>query len=520
MDIKSLFNKLQHYYPKLYTSSSEYTPFTSVKFLANGLTLLEPDILYIGKTSSLKEFLTISHSCNVLCVKDIDVPQKLTENTNINFIILGKNVDLPELFNEVYDILLIEQGSLQSSELLSDTLMKKNNFGGIHHIIEIAYEMLGNPIAISTPDGIMTANKNISTIDTFQLNDQTLIKNSPIFLSSLDSVNSSSTPVLIKDLFNSKYTAIIGKIVIEDLPAAYMVVVEFERPFRKFDIEIVSQICKVLSSELKKCSYPQNLINASFENILFDLLNGSAGNKEIIEERIKSLHLDIKKYFYVLTIKVLDINTKNLSLASIKSLLEKSIPDSRSIMFGGNIVILINTNRYDFSSSRSLKPVTEVMEKYNLFGGLSRCFYNLIDLNHYHKQSLKAIELGMQNNRRKSLHIYDDYLIYHLLDMKSQSVDLKEFCHPKLLELLEYDSRHNTQYTYTLYVLLTVKGKQVDAANILNIHRSTMLYRMEKIEELTGLNVSEPKDIVQLYFSFIILKMTGKLDPELYTEFF
>jgi deoxyribose-phosphate aldolase len=271
---------------------------------------------------------------------------------------------------------------------------------------------------------------------------------------------------------------------------------------------------------VKKCSYPQNLINASFENILFDLLNGSAGNKEIIEERIKSLHLDIKKYFYVLTIKVLDINTKNLSLASIKSLLEKSIPDSRSIMFGGNIVILINTNRYDFSSSRSLKPVTEVMEKYNLFGGLSRCFYNLIDLNHYHKQSLKAIELGMQNNRRKSLHIYDDYLIYHLLDMKSQSVDLKEFCHPKLLELLEYDSRHNTQYTYTLYVLLTVKGKQVDAANILNIHRSTMLYRMEKIEELTGLNVSEPKDIVQLYFSFIILKMTGKLDPELYTEFF
>ncbi|MFA9423255.1 MAG: PucR family transcriptional regulator [Sedimentibacter sp.] len=523
MDIKRLFNKLQHYDSKLYESPGNCTSFRSIKFLNENLIDLDPCILYICKASYLKNVLSQIHLANIVCVKDIEIPKKLLESTSANVIILGKIIELTALFNEVYDILFVNQTLSDGSEMISDNFLQKNQFGDIYDITEIAYSILSNPIVISNLDGVIFANKNITNIPnlTDQMFNNSFKINSPEFACVSEHFKNHNTYMLSKDILGTNFNIIIGKIIENKQVSAYMLLFEFEKSFSEIDVEVVSQMCKVLSFEMEtKVSNQISKKNILFEKLIINLLNETIYNNEIINAWINSLNISLKKDFYILTINIKQINSKLTCLNSLKGLIEKSLPDSKLVMYAGNYVLFINTTKTDFSNIKNLSPIIDIMAKYKLYGGLSRCFYSLSQLSYYYKQSLKAIEFGMINSKTDYLYTYDNYVIYHMLDMLPRSIDVKEFCHPKLLELLEYDSKNNTQYTYTLYVVLLAKGKQVDASNILHVHRSTMVYRMEKIEELTGLSPYDLKDIVLLYFSFIILKMLNKLDPEIYTGIF
>jgi DNA-binding PucR family transcriptional regulator len=57
--------------------------------------------------------------------------------------------------------------------------------------------------------------------------------------------------------------------------------------------------------------------------------------------------------------------------------------------------------------------------------------------------------------------------------------------------LIAYDARRATELTATLAEFLEQGGHLEAAASTLGIHRSTLRYRLERIRELTGLDLSE-----------------------------
>jgi hypothetical protein len=518
MDIQRLYKKLKHYDPALYESQGNCTSFTSIKFLVDNTLVLDPCILYIGKTSSLEEMIPYLDRANILCLKDTDLSEEALEDMSINLIILDKIVDIPMLFNEVYDILFINQRITKETGLLSDSFAQKNNLGDIFSLLEMGYNIINNPIAVCSLDGIILANKNLSNIP--NLSEYSFGRlfsgdNLDDLYRSSEQISNNASKFSV-DIAGVDYNILAGKIICEGNVSAYMLVIEFEKSFSDSDIEIVSQLCKAFSLEIGKRATIQNLKkDILFDKLLVNLLNENIDKYEIINEWIKNIDISFNKFFHVLTIKMYDLNSKGIKINELKKL-----PGVKVIVYEGNLVLLINNRINEFSIGDVSKNIIEFMKKNDLRGGLSRYFNNISDLNFYYKQSLKAIEMGIISNKEEIVYVYDNYVIYHMLDMLPRDMDIKEFCHPSLLELLEYDRKNNTQYTYTLYTLLLAKGKQVDASNNLHIHRSTMVYRMEKIEELSGLNPYELKDIVRLYFSFIILKMLNILDPEEYTGIF
>ncbi len=518
MDIHRLYKKLKHYQPELYESQGNCTSFTSIKFLVENTLVLDPCILYIGKTSTLEDLLPFLDKANILCLKDREIPKDVLEDMSINLIILDKDVDIPRLFNEVYEILFVNQRITRETGFLSDSFAQKNKFGDVYNILEIEYSIINNPIAICNEEGIILANKNLSNIP--NLSEHSFSK-----LFSGDSLDSSyksrqhvtgNASIFSVDMSGVNYSIIGGEIVSEGRVAACMIVIDFEKSFSESDIEIVSQMCKALSIEMgKRSTIQNNKQDVLFEKLLINILSENIDKSEIIDKWIENIDLTFNRFFHVLTIRMYDVNAKGIKLNELKKL-----SGFKVVQYQGNIVLLINNKINEFSNCKVSGNIIEFMKKHNLKGGLSRYFQNISELSYYYKQSLKAVEMGIISNKDETVYVYDNYVIYHMLDMLPRDMDIKEFCHPSLLYLLEYDRENNTQYTYTLYTLLIAKGKQVDASNMLHIHRSTMVYRMEKIEELSGLNPYELKDIVRLYFSFIILKMLNILDPEEYTGIF
>jgi DNA-binding PucR family transcriptional regulator len=64
--------------------------------------------------------------------------------------------------------------------------------------------------------------------------------------------------------------------------------------------------------------------------------------------------------------------------------------------------------------------------------------------------------------------------------------------------LIAYDARRATELTATLAEFLEQGGNLEAAASTLGIHRSTLRYRLERIRELTALDLSEAQTRVAL----------------------
>jgi purine catabolism regulator len=75
--------------------------------------------------------------------------------------------------------------------------------------------------------------------------------------------------------------------------------------------------------------------------------------------------------------------------------------------------------------------------------------------------------------------------------------------------LLRYDEAHRTELVRTLAVLLTNDRSPALTARDLFIHRQTLVYRMRRIEQLTGRSLSSTKDVVELWLALRALEVAG-----------
>ena len=79
-------------------------------------------------------------------------------------------------------------------------------------------------------------------------------------------------------------------------------------------------------------------------------------------------------------------------------------------------------------------------------------------------------------------------------------------CHEGLLELKEQDEKNHTEYMQTLKVYLEQHLSATQAARELFIHRSTFLYRLEKIKEILQSDLEDAEEIFYLELSFRLLE--------------
>lgn len=68
-------------------------------------------------------------------------------------------------------------------------------------------------------------------------------------------------------------------------------------------------------------------------------------------------------------------------------------------------------------------------------------------------------------------------------------------CHEGLLELKKHDEKNQTQYMETLRVYLEQHLSATQAARELFIHRSTFLYRLDRIKEILQSELDDPEEI-------------------------
>ncbi|HEV2107267.1 MAG TPA: helix-turn-helix domain-containing protein [Thermomicrobiales bacterium] len=108
-----------------------------------------------------------------------------------------------------------------------------------------------------------------------------------------------------------------------------------------------------------------------------------------------------------------------------------------------------------------------------------------------HQEARQALTLGRRLHGLGHLTGFDDLGIYRLIFAAEALPELRAFHAETLDSLLAYDRQHGAGLVRTLEAYFQANGSPKEAATLLSVHRNTVLYRLDRIAEITGLDLSD-----------------------------
>ena len=95
----------------------------------------------------------------------------------------------------------------------------------------------------------------------------------------------------------------------------------------------------------------------------------------------------------------------------------------------------------------------------------------------------------------------------YFTDETSKDIFGANMAHPALEKLKEYDAKHGGELYKTLYYFLRHERSLIDSSRALNIHRNSLIYRIDKIRQLTDVDLDDADIREYLLFSY---RITGR----------
>ena len=177
---------------------------------------------------------------------------------------------------------------------------------------------------------------------------------------------------------------------------------------------------------------------------------------------------------------------------------------------GGGIVAFFNLTLSDFSMTDLMERMVHFVEDSSLNAGFSRCMNGHMNLRRQYIQAKIALQFGTRKYPDKRMHPFNDISFDYILDQATKKLPGYMLCHERLLFLQEHDDSSGSDYMRTLRCYLDNHCNVVQTARELFIHRSTLLYRLEKIKEILESDLSSPDEILYLMLSFRFIDLENE----------
>ncbi|WP_046212743.1 PucR family transcriptional regulator [Paenibacillus wulumuqiensis] len=116
----------------------------------------------------------------------------------------------------------------------------------------------------------------------------------------------------------------------------------------------------------------------------------------------------------------------------------------------------------------------------------------LWDIHHGYSEARSALTISRRLSGGGSLTAFKDVEIYHLLRGSVDERGFGELFDRKLGRLRQYDEEHHSDLLRTLFFYLDSRGSLMDTANHLFIHRNSVKYRLDRIRDITGIDLNDP----------------------------
>ncbi|MER6733271.1 PucR family transcriptional regulator [Streptomyces puniciscabiei] len=139
--------------------------------------------------------------------------------------------------------------------------------------------------------------------------------------------------------------------------------------------------------------------------------------------------------------------------------------------------------------------------------GVSAPSDSLNDIPHHYQEAQRALEVRRHSRERYGTTFFDELGLYRILGPGSDYRELETFVHEWLGQLIDYDSRHHAAMVETLSRYFDCGGNYDETADSLAIHRSTLRYRLQRIRDISGHDLANVEDRLNLQVATRVWKI-------------
>ncbi|WP_350342916.1 helix-turn-helix domain-containing protein [Proteinivorax tanatarense] len=482
------------------------TKIDDISFITEKTQRIESTVLYLGKASQLLNSNLKEEKGSFILIKDMEISSS-TVLTKGNYFLLPAQADLFEVFNVIKPQLIDNIQSMRNATNLLNTLIHSR---GLKYIIKRSSEILNNPvILIDNSYRVIAYSKADQIKEKFWQENIRLGYCSFEFISEVKKIDAlvkspNTEKPFVVNCYASPNDKLVSKVIIGEKLVGYLIVLQSEEHFTYKTHEFLALLSTVIAQEINNNKDFSNMVGLMYENLLLDILDKKIDDHKLIEERIKRSELKMKKNFKVLVFDILSYNPSRFYRENLKNGLNKIFSSIYSVFYKDCVVSLISSDDDEPIDSEVEKRLLNFLEKHDLTIGVSKTFTNILDLSLQYKKTLRALEVGEKICEQDKIFYCEKHEFYLLLDKLNKNngiTDLKQYSHPVIQKLEQYDRNNDTYYLNTLFKYLKNNQNVNRTAKELFIHRNTMTYRINKIKEMTLIDFEDAETVFHIQMS-------------------
>ena len=245
---------------------------------------------------------------------------------------------------------------------------------------------------------------------------------------------------------------------------------------------------------------------AALTHVMENVLAGEYKDPVFIEQKLREFNWD-KEHEYVcakLFTQLTDYNNRTIRFMCDR--FSMLFPEACIFEYENSVAAFFNLRLTGLSLSEVTEPLTGFLQDNNMKAGMSDVFGGFDLICQYYQQAGEALKLGPRLRPNQLLHFFPDVKELYVLDRCTGKLPAFMVCDQGILKLREYDQKHRQDLYNTYYVYLKNNCKSVSAAKELFIHRSTFLYRLERIRGIMGQDPDNEQKHWYLMLSYKLLE--------------
>lgn len=285
-----------------------------------------------------------------------------------------------------------------------------------------------------------------------------------------------------------------------------LMMLEYPRQLHTADAYLLQFLSSFMEHVLFQEAVPSTSSEKALHSIFVHLLSDKTADYIKISRQLSAWNWSSDHTYLALVLKVSLFDQKNLTANTICSYIENLFPACCSFQFKEDIVTFFNLSLLDLTEDEISQKLTCFIRDSFLKAGYSRCMKGHMNLRRQYIQACITLDLGIRRRPYLWIHRFNQVALSYLLEESSRRLPGYMICHEKLMLLKEMDETQNTDYVRTLQTYLNNHLNAVQSARDLFIHRSTFLYRMDKIKQILECDLDNPDDVLYLMFSFKLLE--------------
>ena len=309
---------------------------------------------------------------------------------------------------------------------------------------------------------------------------------------------------------------------------------------RPEDVVLLYWARRVLEAELGKQRIRLETELGVRGDFVDDLVSGHYGSVELLLQRARYLGADLAEGALVMVVDIDDFarylarrRPKEPAIQELKRRLADAVRLQARQLFANFLLGPRSDNVILFLGRAEGEEPEDLPEKAQLLAkGVQRYVKGLLpdltisvgiggykedpaQLPDAYSEATVALEIGHRIHGPSSVSTFSTTGTYKLLFrvLQENPEELEAFYGETLEPVVHYDSRYGTELVETLITYLGNDASTVRTAGDLYAHRHTIRYRLDRVSELTGLDVDKSEDRERLTLGIKAMQLLGRV-PE------